>query len=73
MPRLTAYELEIQENIRKNRELLQSLGIYKPDLTGKKVAPAKKEKEVNKLKRVSNFSQVLYHCIKAQILRPEII
>ncbi len=28
MPPLTAYELERQENIRRNQEVLQSLGIF---------------------------------------------
>ena len=59
MPTLSAYELEIQENIRKNRELLQSLGIFRPDLTGKgkeKKEPVKK-KEVPKVKRVSLLSK----------------
>lgn len=61
MPKLTAYELEIQDNIRKNQELLKSLGIFQFGASNKeKEKKAEKKNEKNNLKSVSHNSLFIY-------------
>lgn len=40
MPQLTAYEKEREENIRRNQDLLKSLGIFQSQVVPKKVSHA---------------------------------